>query len=378
MTTPLIGPQSSVRVQNVCAFDASHAGDVARLFHKTFRGNKGQFPSSLAAYLVEAYLDHPWYDAQLPSLVSMTDDGRVDGFIGVFPLRMSLGARKVRAAVSGSLMVDEPEKNPLVGARLMRRYLQGPQDISITESANSVSQSMMARLGGRVLPLNSLEWCEVFRPLGMAVVLASRAVGAVKAFAPIARAGDALLSRCRKDGSQSAQTRSSALTRGEDADEDSFIACALRCAAQFALKPDWEETVLRWLLTQATRKEEHGPMMCRLVYGKGDTPIGGYVVYLRPGGLAWVLQIFAEPGRADPVLDNLAAYAQSHGAVALRGRSTPLLIEPLLKRGCLFLHRSATIVHASDESLLTSAMQDGFINGLAAESWSRLIGGVFR
>jgi hypothetical protein len=378
MTTPLIVPAKGEHAPDVRAFELSHLSDVARLFHKIFRGNKGAVPASLAPYLKEIFFEHPWRDEDLPSLVHVSQDGRVDGFIGVLPLRLKLNGKKVRAAVYGSLMVEEPEKNPLTGARLMRKVILGPQDISISETANPVSQAMHARLGGRVLPLNSMEWLMVIKPLGTTVALASRVAGVLKVLAPFARAGDAVLSRWKSGQSKSERPAPAAFTRGEDASEERFIAYALRSAAQFALRPDWNETVLKWLLTHAAAKEEHGPMVRRLVYGKGDTPIGGYIAYMRPGGLAWVLQILTEPGRAGPVLDDLAAYAQSHGAVALRGRTHPTLMEPLLKRGCVFLQRSATIVHASDETLMAAAAQDGLINGLAAESWSRLIGGVFR
>ena len=46
--------------------------------------------------------------------------------------------------------------------------------------------------------------------------------------------------------------------------------------------------------------------------------------------------------------------------------------------GCIFFHRSATIVRARDPELVSAIdAGDAFITGLAAEAWTRLIGDVF-
>jgi hypothetical protein len=378
MTALLKLPAETEYAHGVRAVEPAHVSGIARLFHKTFRGGRGAPPASLSAYFHALLFEHPWRDMELPSLVHVSAVGSVDGFMGVLPQSMTIGGKPVRAAIAGMLMADEPQKNPLTGARLLRAFFAGPQDISISETANPLSHGMWTRLGGSVLPLHSMEWFKVLRPFGAAAAVLSHGAPAAKILSPFASASDALLSRFKRNPFRFELPASAALIRGEDADEDRFIACALRFAAQFELRPCWNKTVLRWLLTKAAVKESHGPMMRRLVYGKGDAPIGGYIAYMRPKGVAWVLQILAEPGRAGPVLDNLAAYAHGHGAVALRGKTHPLLMEPLLTRGCLFLHRSSTLVHARDASLMAAASRNGLINGLAGETWSRHIGGEFR
>jgi hypothetical protein len=91
-----------------------------------------------------------------------------------------------------------------------------------------------------------------------------------------------------------------------------------------------------------------------------------------------VLQIFAQSGQEEPVLDKLMAHALGSGCVAVRGRLQPSLADSLSMRGCIFFHHSATIVHTRQEELReASASGNAFITGLAAESWTRLIGGVF-
>src|SRR5437016_308997 len=145
---------------------------VAGLFQKTFIGRRGPAPQSLETYLAELFLHHPWYDSELASRVYVSPEGAVRGFIGVLPLRMCFRGKKIRAAVAGSLMVDNPQEHPLAGARLLRSFANGPQELSISESANRVSENLWQKLGGRTLPFESLEWLRILRPAGVALAFA--------------------------------------------------------------------------------------------------------------------------------------------------------------------------------------------------------------
>ena len=127
---------------------------VAGLFQRTFRNQRAAAPASLQAYLRELYFEHPWRDPDLTSRVFVAN-GAVAGFIGILPLRLTFRGASIRAAVAGSLMVDKPRENPLAGARLLRAYLTGPQDLSLSDSANAVSRGMWERLGGKTAPSES-------------------------------------------------------------------------------------------------------------------------------------------------------------------------------------------------------------------------------
>src|SRR5256885_632572 len=104
---------------------------VADLFQKTFRNARLPAPAVLRSVLRELFFEHPWRDPELPSRVSEAD-GKVIGFIGLLPVHMTFRGRKLRAAVPSSIMVDEPEKHPLAGAKLVRAFLNGPQDLSFS------------------------------------------------------------------------------------------------------------------------------------------------------------------------------------------------------------------------------------------------------
>jgi hypothetical protein len=78
------------------------------------------------------------------------------------------------------------------------------------------------------------------------------------------------------------------------------------------------------------------------------------------------------------VVDCLFAHAAERGMAGLSGRTQPGLLEALLPKGCHFLHRSATVALSRDKDLMARlAGGDAFINGLAGETWIRLIGDEF-
>ncbi len=66
------------------------------------------------------------------------------------------------------------------------------------------------------------------------------------------------------------------------------------------------------------------------------------------------------------------------GAVAVRGRNQPFLLDALLTRNCFHWHRASSLVHARDESLIEPFLSGrAFFNGLAGDSWTRLVGDDF-
>jgi len=98
----------------------------------------------------------------------------------------------------------------------------------------------------------------------------------------------------------------------------------------------WDDASLRWFLTHAARKEPFGDLIGRVVRGKNRTPLGCYLYYGRPGGIALVLQILSEQEHADTIVKCLLADVNDLGCVAVRGRSQPDLLDALLQNGCIF------------------------------------------
>jgi hypothetical protein len=351
---------------------------VAALFQKTFRQSADAPPRSLEDHIAEVYLDHPWYDPDVAARVHVDEDGRVTGFIGVFPGRFELHDRPYRAAIAGTLMAENRERDPLAGAKLLRSVIKGPQDISISETTNLLSQGLWEKLGGTVLPLLSMDWLRIIRPAGAALSMLGERFPAAAVLTPFARLGD-VVGRRFTNGALIPPAPSPRLTRESDP-SDADLGAAVRWLAAFMeLHPAWSgEGDIGWFLSQAERKERYGCLHRAILHNAKGEPVGCYIYHGKVGGAGRALQVLARPDCGDEVVDHLFNDAAEAGLAFLRGRSTPQLANALLKRNCVFVHRASTVIHTANPELAAAAERgDALITGLAGESWTRLIGGAF-
>ena len=108
--------------------------------------------------------DNSWLDSALPSLVHESKRGRIDGFLGVTRRKMSARGETIRVAFGGNFVVHPEARSGPAGLRLLERYAEGGQDLSLSDSANDASRMLLERLGFRtILPL-SVSWMRPLRP----------------------------------------------------------------------------------------------------------------------------------------------------------------------------------------------------------------------
>ena len=356
---------------------------VANMLQRVLRHDRSPAPASLIDYMRSFYLDAPGCDDDITSLVHVTDAGEVSGFIGGHVLPMAWNDRKLRAAICSSFMVAEGNRDPLAGARLMKAFMDGPQDLSFSETANHISTQMWTKLRGITLPQYSLDWIRIIRPCSFAVSMVAQRFFPARLFNPLASAGDSLWRKRLRPGE--ARWTATALTgvapaalRIHEIGPDDFARLVEPLTAQFALRPHWPALALHSILADAAEKPDWGRFVLASVTTASGGNVGAFAYHARKGGVGRVLQILARPGQAGAVIDCLIEHAAGCGVAALRGRTQPELLAAMLTRRTAFLPATATIAHSRDAALL-SAMAHGeaFLNGLAGEEWSRLIGGRF-
>jgi hypothetical protein len=289
---------------------------------------------------------------------------------------MHINGRSIEAAIAGSLMVDRPEAHPTAGARLLRSFLAGPQDLSFSETANDISQRMWEKAGGERLASSSLDWVRVLRPAGLAVAVAKTAFRPASVLRPVAFGIDRLIA----GHARNPLTLPAAPGGYHDAEATSVEIAELIpvLSASYAVHPDWRSPTLPFLLAHAETKERYGELQRRIVYGKGRGAVGCYLCYMRRGEVARVLQVLALPYAVGPTLDSMFAQAARLGCVAVRGRAESALLDALIARHCLLFHGAAIVMHARDKSLMDEVRNSRVVlTGLAGESWTRFVGGEF-
>ena len=366
--------QSSIRPLEIADIDT-----VAALFQQVFRDSAAPAPASLAAYLRWIYFDMPGCDREITPLVHINEAGEISGFIGANALQMRHGDRILRAAICGSLMVSNHEADPMAGARLMRSFLAGPQDISFSETASEVSARMWERLRGSALLQYSLDWVRVIRPMAFAVEVTSSRLKAARLFSPLARGLDHFAVKRVRPGqlmwiAASGEENSRPNLTTVEIDAGAFAALVEPLTQQFSLRPDWADGQIEAILADAALKTDKGELLLARIETRTGHPIGAFACHIKSGRIAHVLQILARPGQEGAVIDCLIAEAARRGAAGLRGRTQPALFEAMLGRRISFTHMASTVIHSRDPELV-HASRNGelFFNGIAGENWSRLV-----
>jgi hypothetical protein len=354
---------------------------LAGMFQRVFRDPKVPASKGLADYLRYFYLDAPGQDIGITSLVHLNDDGGMTGFVGATGLPMTFQGRPLRAAICGSLMVEGRDADPLAGARLLKAFLAGPQDLSFSETASEVSASMWMKLRGLALPQYSLDWLRIIRPAGFFTELGAGRIGAARLLRPVARKTDDILrGRMRADDLRwsgiPAAWNGQGSFRISDVSVEGFSELFARLTARYAPRPDFSGEQLAYVIREAAHRRPEGEAVFCKVEARTGAVIGAFVYHGDAGRIGRVLQILSIPGQERQVIDCLIAHAVERGVVALRGRTQPALLEAMLGRRISFTHLASSVIHAKDPEILRAFQNgDGFFNGLAGEHWSRLAAG---
>ena len=137
---------------------------VADLFEQVVRSGKPKASRSLVSYFEKTCINNPWADPEIPSLVYLDGEGRIVGFLGSHVRRLRLDGQPIRLASAGQFVVAPEARRSAVGALLLRRYLAGPQDLTLTDGATKQIQRIWDGLGGESAGLTAVVWTRVFRP----------------------------------------------------------------------------------------------------------------------------------------------------------------------------------------------------------------------
>ena len=344
---------------------------AASLYEFVARSGSRTPPPGLAAYFERTFLDHPWADPEIPSLVYVGDDGSIAGFLGSSVRRLTLDGRALRLGVSGQLVTEPGVRNHAAGAFLMREHMNGPQDLTLSDTASETVRRIWEGIGGDTAHLHCVGWIRVFRPLKTLDELLRRrgepgGLAAIRS--SFAAAGDAVATGLARRVLRPA----AAFPAVEPLTADTMAEHIGAVTSTFRLRPAYEDTAfVQWLFESLAEITVRGELVGRLVRVGGEVR-GWYLMLVPEGGLAQVLQVAAGERLAGDVLDALFHDAWSRGAVGVQGRVEAHLLEPLSRRGCFF-HASGylAVIHARDEEVLHVVRSGGgLLSRLEGDWWN--------
>jgi hypothetical protein len=333
------------------AADVPQVADLHRLVFKTAdRADSGLH--SYREYFTRVFLETPAHDDEIPSLVSEEKDGSIVGFIGVVPRRMTINGQHFRAAISSQFIVDPSSRAGFVAVGLAKAFLEGPQDLSISDEASDISKKIWEGLGGTTSLWHSMRWTRPLQPARFALsFLRDRSGMAPLAAAadPLARLTDALAARLARGKLYQQLPPPS---HQDELCETVFLSHLPGFAGTRNLRMEYDAQTFRWLIDLAQRRKAGG-RLCTAVVRKLHTVMGWYLFHISDDRTADVLQIAADPATMPYVLDHLFAHAAEAGAIALTGRLEPRHLQSLSDKHCVFHLRGPwVLVNARRPDLL--------------------------
>ena len=368
-------------------FVAADAPRVAEILLYAFQKSTRAPSQEMIAYLKRLYLDIPWYTPDIHARVMELPDGRISGFIGLTPLPLQFGDKRITVGVTSSLSCDDRIGDAMTGPRLVRHVRNGPQDGVLSDRSNAAAAAISRQLRSDVPHNYSLDFLRVLRPGSFGLDWTTRHLRPTRLVAPLLRplaarfdrrmAAQALVS---DDGHWAApgKTRGSAAFKDRPVGIDEVLDLLPFFLERFTLKPAFERAHWRFILEDASRKDAFGDFHALAVDSPSGETVGLYLYHVRAGHTAQLLQAFAIPGKEGVVLDRLFGHAMAAGATAVHGRSIPMFHRQLMDRHAFFYPDQWTVVYARDPEVAQHFHAGtAFFTGLAGESWIRLNGNSF-
>ena len=360
-------------------FTPNDVEQVANLFQKVFRNNTSPASESLKSYFRELYFEHPWYRDDLPSLVYESSNNKILGFLGVLPLHMNFNGKSILAGVGGNYMVDPSLKNPLAGPRILKKFLSGPQKLSMSDTGNEIGRKMWEGLGGTISPLQSLHWIRPLRPAHLALYVAQEKAPVLKFAGLLTRPISYILDSISTTLSSSPLHLESPTGYIKEITTQEILDSIQTASVKRILTPAYTEKSLQWILQKACEKQEFGSLRSMGVYTSKHSLMGWFLYYPNSGKIGQVLQVGTKSQTISNVLDHLFQDALEMKSLALIGRMDSVFMKEFSAKLCLLFHRSNYfMMHAKEVEILHAINScEAYITRLEGEWWTRLQGDIF-
>jgi hypothetical protein len=325
-------------------------------------GNSAQKKRTQVAFsqlYPQLLFDTPWFDPNIPSLVSTDSSGRLNGMLAVGARPMLFKDRTITAAIGADMHVPKEARSTMAGVALLKELFNGPQDVTICDIANHNTRRLWERLGGFVAPAYNINWIGILRPLQLAgsLLRERRGLGlagrAAMVAAPLIDGSVCRRFRCRIDP----------MSRGvvaETLTTDHFSEHLLELTRDDSVQPIYSTESAEWMWKRLSYlSPDSGEVSAVIMRNSRGKLLGWYIYTLSPGGVARVAQIAARQVNAAVVVRHLFARAFDEGACAVAGRMQPRFQQVLIDQACVLRGRGTyTLVHSRDEAI-ASAFRSG-------------------
>lgn len=345
---------------------------IARIHLKIF-GNPNDEPSEgLKSYYEMVLCGHPWCDEELPSLVYRSKEGNVEGFVGVITRRMNFKGKSIRVAVPHRLMVAPDCNSPMAVLKIIKRFLAGPQDLSLGDGANDLGKKFMEGMGATTSKIYSMNWLCFLRPFSVMRNLAGKYnvlkwIGA--ASWPVCSLMDSLALKIPRSPLRPKHPDG---CTAKEIDSQALLSCIGDFSKRRPLYPEYDTETIQWLWDFLKSNTQRGQLRGYEVRNAKDKRIGAYLYYLNSKKMMEVMLLLAREDSTDIVFSHLLSRAFDCGAIGVGGRMEPRFLQSMWSHHCFVKRGSWAVVHAKDPEILNVINRgDAILSALEGELWLR-------
>ncbi len=332
-------------------FNIQDIPQVIDLNTKLFPGSSGLSRARQEFLFSEVCFRNPWYHPDISSLVYEENDGRVTGFLCVVPRHFSFNGQAITVAVGQHLMVD---RTALASVQIFKNFLEGPQDLSITDMAIDLAKPIWGRFGGTTIYTHSTYWRRVLRPFSFASSFLKKEKSMLHSFTRGNLLWTTLDSIVNKLPTKIFNFKLPDVT-SEELTTNEFLKNYHLFYKDKKLFPVYTEDSLSWLFVRLTQEERFGVFQKTLLRDTDNKILGWYLYNLKPKGRSEVVQIIARKDSINTILDHLFYDAWNKGSVELCGRLDPQFTKEFGKKHSLFMPgRNWMLAHSRNPELINA------------------------
>ncbi|WP_320194414.1 hypothetical protein RMR10_019215 [Agrobacterium rosae] len=339
---------------------------IATLFTSVFRKRSKPDMGDVNAYMSELLFSHPNYEPENGTMVSADGSGSVKSALIILPLTYRIGEETLIARLACAFMAAE-DANPRSIAALIFQLRPKASQISFSDSAAPVSISHMKAIGGIELPVQGLRWYKVFKPITAAGGYMRRRISSRLPF----KLGAGPLPK----PSSLVSTPYASSYSVTEATPDGYATSANRFLANYGVAPVYTAGDLEWTIKMSSGPSGRGKLVLAQVHDENGDICGVFSFVGAVGGEAQILDLLAQNGKQDEVLDTTLAALKDAGFAFVSAQVRPEMIPSLSKHHSIWYRHITGVSAASRSNEFKQAMQNGqaYVGGIAGESWSRLV-----
>ncbi len=331
---------------------------------------KNEVPNSegLRDYYRKIFFHNPWHDKNFSSFV-YRNSGKVIGFIGVIPRQMYFRGETIKVAVSHRLMVCPHSGHPFAAAQLIRKFLSGPQDLSLSDGANNMGRKFWEGMGGSTSMIYSMNWIRPLKPCSYAINVLSQQNGrktAALMLKPAASIFDSL------GAAKLIEPVFSSECTSVETDDRTLLDCFFEFSKYYTLNSEYEYEKWKWLMDFLRSNQHRGSFKAFAVYKGAKELIGAYACYQSKKRINEVILLLARRDSRNKVLQHMLSEAKKDNVMCLWGRVEPKFIDSLGSNRCLFKQGSWALIHTKRPEIIeTINSGEAFLTALEGELWLR-------